>query len=207
MANKINADLFKICNHKGCIEHNSTLGEEYMIHDPYHPDENYKRPLPPHLTQANPWIGRSIEILKNKELIFYNKRPELLTHIPKNHSHDGIRITTNYTDEMLYNCMNTCEKKAYDSLPETFIVYRGYAVVEGVEEFDEDKAMKATSWTASRKTAKFFVDYHARDRTNTKKYIITAKIYKSDVALILLGREEAEIKLFLGLYIDICKIV
>ncbi len=207
MANEINLDLFKICEHEACNEHEFTLGVEYMIHDPYSPDKDIKRPLSTHLMQANPWIGRSVEILKHRELIFYNTRPDIPGYIPKNHSSDGIRVGTNYTDKMLYNSMNACEKKAYDSLPGTFKVYRGYAEKEGVKEFDEQKAMKATSWTAIRETAKFFADYHARNFSNPKKYIITANISKSDVALIFLGREEAEFKLFFGLDVDIHEVM
>ena len=207
MSNKINIDLFRICNHKECIEHESTLGEEYLIHDPYHPAKDYKIALSTHLTQANPWIGQSVEIFKNRELIFYNKRPDISVYLPKNHSSDGIRVGTNYTDDMLYNSMNACEKKAYDSLPETCTVYRGYTVQEGVEEFDEHKAMKATSWAATIVTAEFFADYHSVHRTHPKKYIITANISKSDVALVLFGRDEAEIKLFFGSTVDILEVM
>ena len=208
MANEINVDLFKMCNHKECIEHDSSIGEESMIHNPYHLDKNYKRPLSDHLTQANPLIGQSSEILKNKDLIFYNTRPNLLACIPEKHSPDGIRVATNYTDEMLYNSMNTCEKKAYDSLPETFTVYRGYAIQEGVEVFNECKALEATSWTVNIAIAKFFAaDYHTKHYTNPKKYIITANISKNDVALVILGREEAEVKLFFESVVDICKIM
>jgi len=56
-------------------------------------------------------------------------------------------------------------------------------------------SFNALSWTVKKEVAEFFTNFHEETNVNVNKYIFEKLIFKSDVALVLLVRGEAEIVL------------
>ena len=137
-----------------------------------------------------------VEAFKNLDYVSYENNPrvryEMLNPWINEKFDDSF---DNYDDEELVSFMNKDELKAYYSLPFCFIAYRGFST----NEFDINKAKNAMSWTVDKRVAKFFIDFHNKNN-NKKKYLIEKLIFKSDVKLVLLARNEAEIVIDNGGY-------
>ena len=137
-----------------------------------------------------------VEAFKNLDSISYRNNPrvkyEMLNPWINEKFNDSF---DNYDDEELLSFMNKDELKAFNSLPFCFIAYRGFST----NEFDINKAKNAMSWTVDKRVAKRFIDFHNKNN-NKKKYLIEKLIFKSDVKLVLLARNEAEIVIDNGGY-------
>ena len=130
-----------------------------------------------------------VEIFKNLDYVSYRNHPrtkyEMLNPWMSEKFDDSFH---NYDNEELLSFMNEDELKAYNSLPFCFIAYRGFST----NEFDINKAKNAMSWTVDKRVATRFIDYHNKNN-DKKKYLIEKLIFKSDIKLVLLARDEAEI--------------
>lgn len=130
-----------------------------------------------------------VEILKNLDYVSRKNNPrlkyEMLNPLINQKFNDTFLI---YDDEELLSFLNKDELKAYNSLPFCFIAYRGFST----NEFDINKAKNAMSWTVDKRVAKRFIEFHNRNN-DKKKYLIEKLIFKSDIKLVLLARDEAEI--------------
>ena len=102
--------------------------------------------------------------------------------------------------------MSPCEQRAYDSLPEVFNVYRGYAY-PSTEKFSKSLAEQASSWTVDKSVAKFFSKYHTEVKKGVlKTALITAMVKKSDILLVMLDKKEAEVLTFADRNVKITKL-
>ena len=137
-----------------------------------------------------------VEILKNISCEAFRNNPrvkyEMLNPWINEKFDDSFN---NYDNEELLSFMNEDELKAYNSLPFCFIAYRGFST----NEFDINKAKNAMSWTVDKRVALRFIDYHNKNN-DKKKYLIEKLIFRSDVKLVLLARDEAEIVIDNGGY-------
>ena len=179
----VNLELFKSCEHDECATHESRLGQEYFIQNPHEEDSSWKDTLKTHILTANPWGDERVSVFYDGTVWWSEKGTT--TKISKH----------NYTKDMIYNNMTPCERKAYDSLPDVFEVYRGYATQENFP-FSSNLTETANSWTINRSVANFFAEYHTKmfeSIMEMKKYIVTATMKKEDVLFVLLDRGEAEI--------------
>lgn len=176
---KVNLELFQSCEHEECLSLEENLDEEYHIQSPY--VAMGANTLKGHIISANPWIGERVLVYHNRTMIW-------------THAAYSNRITKHsYTQEMIYNCMHPCEQKAYDSLPEVFEVYRGYAYPK-TEEFSQSFAEQASSWTVDKSVAEFFTEYHTKMKKGAlETALITAIMKKSDVLFVMLDRKESEV--------------
>lgn len=179
---KVDIEFFRPCEHNECLKHDDTLGKEYFIQSPYEIME--ANTLKGHIISANPWVGEKVLVYHNGTTLW-------------SHGMYSVRITKhNYTSEMIYNCMTPCEQRAYDSLPDVFKVYRGYAY-PSTKKFSKSLAEQASSWTVDKSIAEFFTQYHTEMKEGAlKTALITGIVKKSDILLVMLGRDEAEVLTF-----------
>ncbi len=181
---KVDFELFKSCEHRECENHDSTLEKEYFIHNPLKRVDNFNRTLKHHLLSANPLMSEAVLVDHNNMIIWTGEN--IFLQITKE----------NYTPEMIYNSMTPCEQRAYDSLPDVFEVYRGFAYPEATD-YSQSLAEQASSWTLDKSVADFFIEYHTKGFTGkVKTNLITATVKKSDVLYVILERSEAEIVIF-----------
>lgn len=102
-----------------------------------------------------------------------------------------------YFEENLPECrkyMSEKEQAFYNNLPDEIVVYRGIAVPD--EDYIQDNL--GLSWTYEFEVAEFFANKYAKrfDKHNELVPIIMKKtVKKSDIAWIILGRDEAEVVL------------
>lgn len=135
---------------------------------------------------------KEVEILKGLEYSEYRNNPRCVYEMLNPRINEMFMDDFNlYDDEELYSFMNEDEQKAYDSLPFCFYAYRGYVT----NSLNIEKAFSALSWTVKKEVAERFIEYHDATKKNSNKYIFEKLIFKSDVALVLLQRNEAEIVL------------
>lgn len=81
--------------------------------------------------------------------------------------------------------MSPADRAEYDALPERFPAFRGQ---------DKEKPV-GLAWTLDRNVAQVFAEGH-RGLLNPQPIVIEAMLLKTNVALLLTGRKEAEIVLF-----------
>ena len=135
---------------------------------------------------------KEVEILKGLKYEEYKNNPRCVYEMLNPRINEIFMDNFNlYDDEELYSFMNEDEQKAYDCLPICFYVYRGYAT----NSLNIEEAFNALSWTVKKEVAEFFTNFHEETNVNVNKYIFEKLIFKSDVALVLLVRGEAEIVL------------
>ena len=135
---------------------------------------------------------KEVEILKGLKKSEYRNHPRVVYEILNPRKNEIFTDDFNlYDNEELYSFMNEDEQKAYDSLPFCFYAYRGYVT----NSLNIEKAFSALSWTVKKEVAEHFVEYHETTNKNADKYIFEKLIFKCDVALVLLPRDEAEIVL------------
>lgn len=180
----VDLTLFRACKHDACASHEDTLDEAYYIHNPHETVENWKDTLKTHISTANPLGFEVVNVYRDGTIVWQDKgvAPKVTKHA--------------YTKEMIYENMTPCEKKAYDSLPEVFEVYRGYSFPSELD-YNESLASSANSWTVDKSVAEFFIEFHSKKfNSEIKTNFITATVKKSDVLFVLLERKEAEILIF-----------
>ena len=101
---------------------------------------------------------------------------------------------------VLASDMNECELAAYNSLPDKFVGYRGYA---SLKKIDSDKFYNAQSWTICKWTASVVMSAHEtllkqrvpyyRDGKKINTVLGTKLINKSVVLAVCFRKNEAEI--------------
>ncbi len=182
---KVDLELFKSCEHEECKNHDDTLDNKYFIRNPLDLD-NIDDTLKSHISNANPWVFETVSTYNDGTIVWGKVRISSTPRVTKEA----------YINEMLYNNMTPCEQVAYDSLPDVFEVYRGYAFPYEME-YQESLAAIADSWTVDKLIAEFFIEFHAKKMNGKiKTNLITATVKKSDVLFVIFNRNEAEILLF-----------
>ena len=137
-------------------------------------------------------VDETLEIFKDVDYKTFRNHPRTMYEMANIRMGEVAFLDSdNYEFEEIYTFMTPSEQKAYDSLPNVFRGYRGYAS----DKINIDRGFEAQSWTVNKKVAEFFINEHSRKYKNSQLVMFEKIIFKSDVALVLLCRDESEIVL------------
>ncbi|MEO8059457.1 MAG: hypothetical protein ABI671_14145 [Burkholderiales bacterium] len=127
---------------------------------------------------------------------FWQAMAEAIQHTNWTHPYrKSLAMLFGLPNSVIQAGMRTHEHSALTKLPETVTIYRGTPMLS-IKNKKPLKHDQAISWTLSKAVALRFAKSNAIHGRNENPRLITAKVSKADIKLLLLGRGEREIITF-----------